>query len=94
MNARQLIASGAMALLLAPAAFANSANAHTASPGSCKTLETRFDREAQNSHVTNLTKARYLRTAGAELCSQGKSIEGARKLEEAVKMLGETPARN
>jgi hypothetical protein len=117
MNARQLIASGAMALLLAPAAFANQNSGTVASmpavskpvatdtvakntavgktaarPSSCQSLEARFDRESPTSHAADIAKARKLRTEGAELCAKGKHIAGAQKLEEAVKMLGVSPA--
>ena len=95
MKTRQLIGAGAMALLLVPAAFANNAStASTSNPASCKTLEVRFDKAAQGSHAADLSKAKLLRTEGAELCTQGKTTEGARKLEEAVKMLGQSPASN
>jgi hypothetical protein len=94
MNARQMIASGAMALLLAPAAFASSATASTNAPASCKTLETRFDKDVLSSHAADISKARQLRAEGGSLCTQGKHTEGVKKLEDAVKMLGASPVHN
>lgn len=89
MNTRQMIVSAALALALSPAAFAA-----TASPDRCSALESQFDKAVVTSHVAKIGDARSLRTEGARLCSQGKSVEGVKKLEEAVKILGETPARN
>ncbi len=94
MNPRLLIASGALSVLLAPAAFANPAVDNNATQANCKALETRFDKEVDKSHAPDLARARFLRTEGAELCTQGKHADGAKKLEEAVKMLGVSPARN
>ena len=92
MNSRQLIGAAAMALLLAPAAFAGTAA--KPSPASCKALEQQFDKAADSSHAANLNQAKLLRTEGAELCTQKKASEGKKKLEEAIKMLGPTPTSN
>ena len=88
MNIRQMIVSGAVALALAPAAFA-------ASPthASCSVLESQFDKAVLTTHSTEVTAARNLRVEGGKLCSQGKAADGAKKLENAVKMIGETPAK-
>ncbi len=94
MNARQLIASGAVALLLAPAAMANSVSTAKVTPDTCKTLDTRFEREDPDSQGPDIEKARLLRAEGTELCKQGKTADGVKKLKEAVRMLGAPPAKH
>jgi len=78
----QLIASATAVLLLAPAAFATSNP-----PASCSSLQTQFDKEALTTTSPHAAKARDLRAEGAKLCTSGKSADGIKKLEEAVKML-------
>lgn len=82
MNVRHLLAAGAMAVVLAPACFAATQKADR-----CSTLESRFDKHAASSTSADLTKAKALRDEGAKLCSSGKKSEGAKKLQEAVKMV-------
>ncbi len=104
MNARQLIASGAVALLLAPAAFANSSSSASsagtastvakASPDACKKLESRFEDRDPDTKGPTFEKARLLRAEGSALCTQGKTADGVKKLEEAIKMLGSPPAQH
>ncbi|MET0986113.1 MAG: hypothetical protein ABW034_11980 [Steroidobacteraceae bacterium] len=83
MNVRQLLAAGAIAVMLAPACFAA-----TEKTDHCSTLESRFDKHAATSTSADLAKAKELRAEGAKLCSSGKKTEGAKKLEQAVKMIG------
>ena len=73
---------GALTLLLAQAGFAAS------QPDRCSRLEGKFDREATKSTSAELAQAKTLRADGAKLCDSGKKVEGVKKLEEAVKMLG------
>lgn len=94
MNTRQLIASGALVLLLSPVALANAPEKSATSATGCKSLENQFDKAAETSHNGQAAKAKLLRTEGAELCTQGKQVEGQRKLEEAIRMLGAVPSRN
>jgi len=82
MNTRQLIAAGAMALMLSQASFA------ATKPDRCTALENKFDKRATTSTSTNLDKAKTLRADGGKLCSEGNSAEGTKKLQQAVKMLG------
>lgn len=83
MNVRHLIAAGAMALVLAPACFAATEKADK-----CSSLESRFDKHAASSTSPDLAKAKELRDEGAKLCASGKKTEGAKKLQQAVKMVG------
>lgn len=83
MHVRRIIAAGAIALLLSPASFAA-----TPKPDRCTRLESKFDQEASASTSADLAKAKTLRADGRKLCSSGNKVEGAKKLQEAVKMLG------
>lgn len=83
MQVRNLIAAGAFAVLLSSTSFAA-----TTKPDRCTRLETKFDQEAAASTAPELAKAKALRTDGGKLCSSGNKTEGAKKLEEAVKLLG------
>ena len=82
MKLHQLIASATAVLLLAPAAFAASNP-----PATCSSLQTQFDKEIVTTTSAHAAKAKDLRAEGAKLCSSGKSADGIKKLEEAVKML-------
>ena len=82
MKLHQLIASATAVLLLAPAAFAASNP-----PATCSSLQTQFDKEIVTTNSAHAAKARDLRAEGAKLCSSGKSADGIKKLEEAVKLL-------
>lgn len=89
MNKRQLILAAAISLALSPAAFAAATSAER-----CSALESKFDKAVMSTHAPKVADAKVLRTDGAKLCTQGKADEGIKKLEEAVKMLGSTPASN
>ena len=85
MNMRPLFLAASAAVLLAPAAFA----ATTATKGEdCAALQARFDRMI-TTHATaaGANKARDLRAEGEKLCKDGKSVEGEKKLHEALKEL-------
>lgn len=90
MNIRQVIAAGAVALICAQAVFA--ADAPPAGDR-CKALEAKFDKMAAHSTAAGLEKAKAARAEGAQLCSSGKAAEGAKKLHEAIKMLGAPAAK-
>lgn len=83
MKLHQLIASATAVLLLSPAAFAA-----TSSPATCSSLQAQFDKEVVTTTSAHVVKARDLRASGAYLCTKGKSQEGIKELQEAVKMLG------
>jgi hypothetical protein len=87
MKLHRMIASATAVLLLSPAAFAA-----TSSPASCSSLQTQFDKEVLTTTSVHAAKARDLRAEGAQLCTSGKSAEGIKKLDEAIKMLGSNHA--
>jgi len=77
----RFIALGALALLVGQASFA-------AQKDRCTRLEDKFDQQVTSSSSADLTQAKTLRADGAKLCSSGNKTEGAKKLDQAVKMLG------
>jgi hypothetical protein len=77
----RFIALPALALLLAQTSFA-------AQPDRCTRLESKFDQQVSASTATDVAQAKALRADGAKLCSSGNKAEGAKKLGQAVKMLG------
>lgn len=83
MKVRHLVAAAATALLMSPAVFAA-----TTPPASCSSLETQFDKQVMSTTSADANKARGLRADGAKLCAAGKSAEGVKKLNEAIKLLG------
>ncbi len=83
MKVRHLVAAAATGLLLSPAVFAA-----TTPPASCSSLQTQFDKEVLKTSSADANKARSLRAEGAKLCAQGKSTDGIKKLDDAIKMLG------
>jgi hypothetical protein len=83
MKIRHLIAATALAVAITPVTFAATQKADR-----CSRLEARFDKQSANSTAANLQKAKDLRDEGAKLCSSGKKAEGAKKLQEALKMVG------
>ena len=75
-----LIASAALAI--APAAFAQEVV-----PGAtedCASLQARFDQAATTASPEQLSQAKSVRDEGEKLCSEGKTAEGAAKLQEAL----------
>jgi hypothetical protein len=58
----------------------------------CTALEHQFD-EAVKAHSKSASakSAKAMRSEGAGLCASGKQAEGAQKLEQALKTLGESP---
>jgi hypothetical protein len=58
----------------------------------CTALEHQFD-DAVKTHSKSASakSAKAMRTEGASLCASGKQAEGAQKLEQALKTLGESP---
>lgn len=86
MKVRHLLAAAATGLLLSPAVFA--ATPAPAAPASCSSLETQFDKDVMKTTSADANKARSLRADGAKLCSQGKSADGVKKLNDAIKLLG------
>jgi hypothetical protein len=85
MKVRHLVAAAATAMLLSPAVFAASTT-----PATCGSLQAQFDKEVLKTTSADANKARDLRAEGAKLCTQGKSAQGVKKLNQAIKMLGAT----
>ena len=83
MKVRHLVAAAATAMLLSPAVFAASST-----PASCSSLQAQFDKEVMKTASTEANKAKGLRAEGAKLCAEGKSADGIKKLNEAIKLIG------
>jgi len=86
MKIRQLILAASAAAFLTPAAF----GATTASnPDDCMTLQQKFDKQVTAHAATSATtsKAKDMRAQGEKLCKEGKTSEGTKKLQEALKEL-------
>lgn len=81
MKIQKLIIATAAAALLAPAAFAATTAKHaTSCDAQMKAADSAF---AANTNAS--AKAKELRAEGDKLCKEGKTTEGAKKLEEAAK---------
>ena len=72
------------ALVLAPAAFAQDTAAPQAGGQDCASLQAQYDQAAAAATAEQLSAAKAARDEGAKLCSEGKSEEGAAKLQEAI----------
>jgi hypothetical protein len=83
MKLHRIVASAATMLILSPAAFAT-----VSSPASCAALQSQFDKQLLTTTVKNVDQAKALSVEGSKLCSAGKRIDGERKLQEAIRMLG------
>lgn len=70
------------ALVLAPAAFAQDTT--QAGGQDCASLQAKYDQAAAAATAEQLSAAKAARDEGAKLCSEGKSEEGAAKLQEAI----------
>jgi hypothetical protein len=87
----------------APAGSASALNAAQHSPehelgtateptDRCMTLEHQFDKAIKtHAKAANAVTAKDMRSEGGTLCASGKEVEGARKLQQALKELGKTP---
>ena len=80
-----LIASAALA---AGPAFAQDAVAPEAS-ADCASLQSQFDQAAATASSEQLSAAKSARDEGKKLCSEGKTEEGAAKLQEAISALSQ-----
>jgi hypothetical protein len=75
-----LIASCALA---AGPAIAQDVAAPQAS-GDCATLQSQFDQAASTASAEQMSAAQAARDEGEKLCAEGKTAEGAAKLQEAI----------
>ncbi len=78
-----IIASAALAI--GPAAFAQEAPQASAD---CASLQAQFDQAAATATAEQLSTAKAARDEGEKLCSEGKTAEGAAKLQEAISQIG------
>ena len=77
----------AFVLLVGGLAFGNAAFAQdTTQAGGqdCASLQAQYDQAAAAATAEQLSAAKAARDEGAKLCSEGKSEEGAAKLQEAI----------
>ena len=86
MKIRQLILAASAAAFLAPAAFGATTASH---PDDCMALQQKFDKQVAAHATTSATtsKAKDMRAQGEKLCKEGKTSEGTKKLNEALKEL-------
>ncbi len=78
-----IIASAALAI--GPAAFAQEA---PQASSDCASLQAQFDQAAATATAEQLSAAKSARDEGEKLCSEGKTAEGAAKLQEAISQIG------
>jgi len=55
----------------------------------CASLQTQFDQAASTASVEQVSAAKVARDEGEKLCSEGKTAEGAAKLQEAITALSQ-----
>ena len=84
MKLRYSIIAASAALAIGPAAFAQESVQGTAD---CASLQAQYDQVAATASAEQLSQAKAARDAGAKLCSEGKSAEGAAKLKEAISQI-------
>ena len=100
MSIRKIITAVSAAVMLAPAAFAATTPAATATHAAgsmpattpaaqCESLQKQYQTAAAaNSTKPNAAKAKKTAAEGEKLCKEGKPADGAKKLEHALKELG------
>jgi uncharacterized protein YdeI (BOF family) len=76
-----------VALAIAPAAFAQDVAPQGTTD--CATLQAQFDQHAAAATAEQLSQAKAARDEGEKLCSEGKTAEGAAKLQEAISQIGQ-----
>jgi hypothetical protein len=79
-----IIASAALAI--GPAALAEEAPQGTTD---CAALQAQFDQAAAAATAEQLSQAKAARDEGEKLCAEGKTAEGAAKLQEAISQIGQ-----
>ena len=84
MKLRYSIIAASAVLAIAPVAMAEEAVQATQD---CATLVKQFDQAAAAATAEQLNQAKASRDAGAKLCAEGKSEEGAAKIKEAISQI-------
>ena len=74
------------ALALGPAALAQEAAPQATAD--CASLQAQYDQAAATATAEQLSSAKAARDEGEKLCSEGKTAEGAAKLQEAISQIG------
>jgi hypothetical protein len=72
----------ASALAVSPAAFAQDMEAQASSD--CASLQAQYDQAAASATAEQVSAAKAAADEGQKLCSEGKTAEGAAKLQEAI----------
>jgi hypothetical protein len=86
MKIRHAVIASAAALAIAPA-FAQEAAPAPQAGQDCASLQAQYDQAAAAATAEQLSAAKAARDEGAKLCSEGKSTEGAAKLQEAISQI-------
>jgi hypothetical protein len=81
-----LIASAALAV--GPAIAQETAVPQASSD--CASLQTQFDQAAASATAEQMSAAKAARDEGEKLCSEGKTAEGAAKLQEAISQISQS----
>jgi hypothetical protein len=56
----------------------------------CASLQTQFDQAAASATAEQMSAAKAARDEGEKLCSEGKTAEGAAKLQEAISQISQS----
>jgi hypothetical protein len=80
-----IIASAALAF--GPAALAQDAPQGTSD---CAALQAQYDQHAAAATAEQLSQAKATRDEGEKLCAEGKTAEGAAKLQEAISQISQS----
>jgi hypothetical protein len=86
MKIRHVVIASA-ALVLAPAAFAQEAAPEATAD--CASLQAKYDQAASTATVEQLSQAKAARDEGEKLCAEGKTAEGAAKLQDAISQISQ-----
>ncbi|MEO8165869.1 MAG: hypothetical protein ABI619_10780 [Betaproteobacteria bacterium] len=81
MKIRHTIIALSAALAIAPVAMAGEAVQATQD---CASLQAQYDQASATASAEHLSQAKMARDEGEKLCSEGKTAEGAAKLQEAI----------
>jgi 16S rRNA G1207 methylase RsmC len=84
MNIRYSLIAASAVLAISPVAFAEESVQATQD---CAALVQKFDQAASAATAEQLNQAKAARDAGEKLCAEGKSAEGAAKLNEAISQI-------
>jgi hypothetical protein len=88
MKIRHVVIAGA-ALAFGPAAFATEA---PQAASDCASLQAQYDQHAAAATAEQLGQAKAMRDEGERLCAEGKTAEGAAKLQDAISQISQQPS--